>query len=137
MKLIIRSKIGVLDKRFLEHMIARFPRLVFNKENKRRLKAIEPYLNTYILKSRRRYSVYQVVMVILRNITFETNNKSAIIQIDPAAIFPYTTMKIKDVASFIDKGNLDIKGTHVFHNMFQFVENNIEQIRRAYEMGLI
>lgn len=137
MKLVIESKLGILDKRFLEHLINFLPKIVFTKENVRKLKKINTYLQKNVFNGKRKYSIKQIIMVVLRNIVYQTDNSRAIIQIDPAAVFPFYNMKIKDVANLIDYGNLDIKGTHIFHLMFEIVESKIEEIRNMYEMGLI
>ena len=136
MKLIIKSKNGILDKRFMSHLINLFPTLVFTKENNLKLKKIDGYLQKNIFNGKRTYSMYQIVMVVLNNIDYHTDNKTAVIQIDNSAVFPFYNMKVKDVASLIDSGNLDIKGTHVFKGLFAYVEKNIEKLRRMYEMGI-
>ena len=136
MKLIIKSKDNILDKQFLTHLFKFIPKIFFGMKEKRKLSSITDYLNKNIFKGVRRFTSYQITTIILKNIIFETDGKTAIIQIDPIAVFPYTAYKIKDIAALIDKGNLDIKGTHIFHNLFKYLENNIEKLRMSYEMGL-
>jgi len=137
MKLKIESKIGILDRRFLQHLISAFPIFLNFNCDKKKLRNMEKYLQENVLRGRIKYSFNQVIVVILRNIIFSTDNHTAIIQIDSSAVFPYTNVKVKDVASFIDDGNLDINGTNVFHNLFEYIKDNIEDLRNKYEMGMI
>ena len=137
MKLIIESKLDILDRKFIEHVIKFLPAIVFTKDNIRKLKSIDAYLQQNVFNGKRKYSTRQIVMVVLKNIVYQTDSHRAVIQIDPVAVFPFYNIKIKEVAQLIDYGNLDIKGTHVFHSAFKMVEEKIEKLRNMYEMGLI
>ena len=134
MKLVLDSKTSILNKRFLKHLIGYFYYLI-DINNLNKLKYIEEYLNKYIFTGKRKYTIDKVIIIILNNIVFNTDNKHAIIEIDQVAIFPYTTMRVADMANLIDKGNLSMKGCHIFHKLFKYVEKNISKLRTKYEMG--
>lgn len=137
MKLILKSSMNILDDRFITHLINSFPNMIFTTENIRKLSKINNYLQENIFTGRRKFTTKQVVNIVLKNIVYQTDGKTATIQIDNSAIFPFYTFKVKDIAKLIDDGNLDIKGTHIFHNMFKYVEKHIIDLRNNYEMGML
>lgn len=137
MKLILTSEKTPLDKNFIEHLINYFPTLIFNTENLRKINGINKYLQDRLFTGKRKYSSIQIIKIILKNIKYEVNEKTAIIQIDNTAVFPFYTFLVKDIVKLIDDGNLEIKGTHIFYNLYKYVETNIHKLRVAYEMGII
>ena len=137
MKLVLSSEKTPLDKRFIEHLINYFPKLIFTKENIRKLKSVDEYLQTNIFTGKRKYSTNQIIRIILKNIKYKVNDRTAIIELDNAAVFPFYTFLVKDIAKLIDEGNLEIKGTHIFYNLYKYIETNIHKLRVAYEMGLL
>lgn len=78
-----------------------------------------------------------MINIVLRNVIYETDGKTATIQISNTAVFPFYTIKIVDIAKLINDGNLEIRGTHIFTDLFKEVKNNIRVIRNNYEMGLV
>ena len=137
MKLILRSKYNILDKDFLEHLIKFFPNMIFVKSNMRKISSIDKYLQETIFLDKHKYSAKQAINVVLKNIVYKTDGKTAIIEIDSAAIFPFYTFKVKDIAKLIDNGNLEIKGTHIFSELFSYIKDNMLQLRTNYEMGIL
>lgn len=137
MKLVLRAKENILDDRFIMHIINLFPSIVFSKENQRKIKSIDKYLQENIFTGRRKYSTKQIINIVLKNIVYHTDGRTATIEISNTAVFPFYVIKVKDVAKLINDGNLEIKGTHIFSDMFKIVKVNIINIRNNYEMGLL
>ena len=137
MKLVLKSKETILDDRFIMHVINLFPSIVFSKENQRKLKAIDKYLQENVFTGRRKFTTKQIINIVLKNMVYHTDGRNATIEISNTAVFPFYIIKVKDVAKLINDGNLEIKGTHIFSDLFNTVKENIINIRNNYEMGLI
>ena len=137
MKLVLKSNMNILDDKFIEHLISVFPKVVFTKQNMRKISTIDRYLQQNVFVGKRKYTTKQIVDIVLKNIVYKTDGKTAVIEFDNYAVFPFYTFKIKDIANLIDKGNLEIRGTHIFSNLFSYIKDHILQLRNSYEIGML
>lgn len=141
MKIIIKNNNGIIDKQFLYAIVHYLPSLCFleDKNKKiRKLKKFNSYLDSNIFTGKHKYTAVQLLQVGFSNMKISYGMNSSIIEIDPAAIMPfYPQYKVVDLCSLIDEGNLEITGTHILKDLYQFVVDNIQSLRMSYEAGLI
>lgn len=141
MKIVIRDHQDIIDKNFLKAIVHYLPKLCFleDKAQKlRKLKKFNSYLDTYVFTGRHKYTALQLLQVGFSNMKINYGSSASIIEIDPAAIMPYyPEHKVADLCSLIDSGNLEITGTHLLRDLYQFVQDNVTSLRASYEAGLM
>lgn len=138
-KLIIKSeKEFYTDKQFLLAIKRLLPKLALEylSTKKKRAKALDKYLKENVLDKKHTFSCKQLVIMGLNNIQVISATNMAILQINPSALVPYYIIKITDICSFIDSGNLDVQGLHIFTYLFEYIKDNIETLRQMYESGV-
>lgn len=137
MKLRLTSTEGLLDKEFLTRVIKYAETVILNSDEiTRRIKRMDQYLFSYVFPDKRKFSAKEIILMGLQNVRIVTDGKVATIEINPVAQVPYYPIRLVDAVNLIDYGTLDIKGTHIIHLLFSYIQENITQLRQQYEMGL-
>ena len=138
MKIVLKSRLKVIDKNFVTHLAKFMPILIYvvDKDTDKKLKKFDKYLRENIFTGRHIYSAKQVIRIAFNNLKITASGKEGSIQIDPIREIPFYKYKIKDICALIDEGNLDIKGTHVLHDLYKYIQDNINELRDQYEQGL-
>lgn len=141
MKVVIRDNQKFIDKNFLLAIVHYMPKLCFIDNEKlklRKLKKFDSYLDINIFTGKRKYTALQVLMIGFSNMKINHGGNVSSIEIDPAAVMPfYPKYKIVDLCSLIDKGNLELSGTNILTELYEYIVNNISSLRMNYEAGLI
>lgn len=110
--------------------------LIYVRDNNQRVRALNKYIKENVLNQKRTFSCTQLIIMGLNNLQIKLTGEGAIMEINPTAIVPYYTIKITDMCSFIDSGNLDIRGLHIFTYLFEYVKENMPRLRQMYEVGV-
>lgn len=138
MKIVLKSKEDIIDKEFVKHLSKYMYDLMFvvDKDAKKKLNKFNEYLRENIFTGRRIYSANQVIRIAFNNLKVIASGKEGSIEINPTREIPFYKFKIKDIVALIDEGNLDIKGTHLIHDLYKYIQDNIHLLREQYEQGL-
>lgn len=138
MKINISNPNKILDEDFINRLINFLPVLLVKNKyiNKKKLNNLDDYLAKNVFTDKRKYTTKDCILIGLRNLKFKTTGYKVIIECNPTSQMPFYNISVKDICSLIDDGNLDIKGTKVFTNLFNYVKNNIQLLRHYYEIGV-
>lgn len=79
------------------------------------------------------YSILYLFKLAIDNLIFEIQGKEYIGRIDSNVLIPDTKINLSFIINMIDKGNLEMYGTKLITNAFQYIEKNGKSfILRSY-----
>lgn len=137
MRIILKSNSNILDKKFLEFLKKRMIESFADISSKKDTRLMTIYLNNNIFVDRHKFTTNQVLLMGLNNLKIVSSMRDGYIEIDPVKVVPYYhDLKITDVCSLVNKGNLDIKGTNILTDIFTYIKDNLDTLRTEYELGL-
>lgn len=134
MRLIFDS--SQVDTRFLLFVKRSMVRILQDELAKKDTRNMNKYLLDNIFTEKRKFTVYQILMMGLVNLKISKDAKNIIMELDKVKVIPYYhDLKICDICELIDVGNLDIKGTKVLTKVFRYVRDNINTLKSMYELA--
>lgn len=121
--------------RLLDYLIDVIQELVLRRVDYKKLIKIEEYINGFILKSQRHYTMHDMLIIILYNIKYEQYPDYSVIKIDPNEFLYGTKVKLLDIVKFITYGTFDIRGNKLILQAMEDVKQDIAIYQRLYEDG--
>lgn len=121
--------------RLLDYLIDVIRELVLRRVDYKKLIKIEEYINGFIIKSRRRYTMRDMLTIILYNLTYEQYPDYSVIKIDQNELLYGTNIKLLDIVKFITYGTFDIRGNKLILQAMEDVKQDIAIYQRLYEDG--
>lgn len=121
--------------RLLDYLIDVIRELVLRRVDYKKLIKIEEYINGFIIKSKRHYTMRDMLTIILYNLTYEQYSDYSVIKIDQNELLYGTKIKLLDIVKFITYGTFDIRGNKLILQAMEDVKQDIEIYQRLYEDG--
>ena len=106
--------------------------LIFNKDG--RLYNIDNYLKNSLGIN---YKSIDILLFALRNSYISELNKYCIINIGSSDVFKDTNYTLKSLVNLIENGNLDVKGSHILSQAFNYLKVGLDRFWDMYCYGSI
>lgn len=138
MRIVLTDTENRFDDKFLNYLKTVLRDKFFELVNYRKLLPFEIFINgvtRYKSLLKKYISSSEICNIALYNIKVTSTTYSHTLEIDAMATIPNTTIKIKEICSLIDDGNLYLKAYPIFTETFQYVQTNIEEIYAKYALG--
>ena len=124
-----------LPGRLLEYIIDDIHKYINTYIDYKKLRRIEEYINGFMIKSPRRYTMRDIVTIMLYNIIYTQYSDKSVIQINPNVFLYGTNVKLIDIAKFITYGNLTVRGDSILADAFTVANNKLQQYINLYNNG--
>ena len=84
------------------------------------------------LDSDRIVTTKEIILSGIYNLKYLKYSDKYIIQIDENQILYGTDYHLEDICKLVNYGNLEISGTHIFSNIFTYIQQNLQVYYQIY-----
>lgn len=123
---------------FLNYLQVELRDYFFNVVDYKKLLPFEIYINElprYKSLFKKYITSYEICNSALYNIKILSTKNSHTLTIDDKAILPGTSIKVLEICTLINDGNLILKAYPIFTKSFHYIQSNVERLYAEYVLG--